>query len=483
MLSYNLKILIYGFPNRLNGREPVSILPYLRLIGGSNYSPDKIRRAEFLIYILICLVLYFLGAFIYRKRKIEGATQSIVFMKLKYVFKYGVAFCAMSLIGFYFQQTQKDIHWILTGYLLGSALGYFIAEMVIQKSFIVYKAFKGYLIYAGVIVILMLGLKVDILGFESNVPPVQNVKSVSFDMDNYNSYNYVNSVNYFTNKNNLKYINKLHKQILKDKSLYKYRNNNLDESIVLNYRLNNGDKIIREYFVPSKTYETYFEPIYGSKESKYMNSKVLTVDTKDIESITIKNTLGLNKQATLLDQSQISAAIKALRSDILKETYEEMYDNRKVPLAGIMIKIKTNALSKYFKQNNANHHYNETQIYENYESHYKAFDDWIIKNNLEKNSKVLPTDINYIIVKKINNKEEFRNIETNVTAYVEHNPGIIKITDKNLIKACLKNCEYTTWDSSPKYSVIFCLNDKTLVSQDYCFISEVPALLKNSVTK
>ena len=72
-------------------------------------------------------------------------------------------------------------------------LGYWGAAMLMRKSFRVLRAtWKGALAAAAVTAALCLCVRADILGVEDYIPPLEQVKSVTFDISGYGNYYYGN---------------------------------------------------------------------------------------------------------------------------------------------------------------------------------------------------------------------------------------------------------------------------------------------------
>ena len=66
---------------------------------------------------------------------------------------------------------------VFFGYIFCSLLGYFIAEMLLQKSYKVLNAYKGYLVYIVVVSVAFTGIQADVTGFVGRVPVNQKMLS------------------------------------------------------------------------------------------------------------------------------------------------------------------------------------------------------------------------------------------------------------------------------------------------------------------
>ena len=87
----------------------------------------------------LTIILYGVSLYLYKKRKTESASEAIAFSKLRTIFKYGVTFCTMLFGGVYFSAVQSNSFiWMIFGYIIGAIIGYYIAEMVLQKTWRVF---------------------------------------------------------------------------------------------------------------------------------------------------------------------------------------------------------------------------------------------------------------------------------------------------------------------------------------------------------
>ncbi len=139
-----------------------------------------------LIYALVGLVLAALALVVYRRRHMERSGDVVTVGWVRPVFQYGVAFCCALGFGTVFFEIFNGILletvWTLLVLMLFSgAVGYFLARMILEKSFRVFHCWKGCLPFLAVLVVLVCGMELDVTGFESRVPDRAQVESVSID--------------------------------------------------------------------------------------------------------------------------------------------------------------------------------------------------------------------------------------------------------------------------------------------------------------
>lgn len=141
-------------------------------------------------YALAGLVIALIALLLYRTRKSEMTGSTVAFPWATPIFKYGVAFCTAVALGqllyfFLFGQYRSSGSDSLPGTILCMAaaglVGYFAAEMLIKKSFRVFRAgAKGAAIVAGALVLLGVAMSFDLTGYEKRVPDESEIESVYY---------------------------------------------------------------------------------------------------------------------------------------------------------------------------------------------------------------------------------------------------------------------------------------------------------------
>lgn len=138
------------------------------------------------IYTLVGLVLAALALLLYRSRKSEATGSTVAITWLRPVFKYGVALCTAFSLGqllsyFVFELTESPYE---IGALVGTVacmifaglLGYFAAEMLLKKSFRVFKvSWKGALATTVVLLLIGISFPLDLTGYQTYVPAQEEI--------------------------------------------------------------------------------------------------------------------------------------------------------------------------------------------------------------------------------------------------------------------------------------------------------------------
>ncbi len=318
----NLSSLLYGFATYSNTGF-YRKLPMTMLFSNSiNLTPRMVVG-----YIVLTVLLMVGGLVAFKLRRPETAGDIITFMPIRPVFIYGVTVCATLVGGAYFLGiSRSSVPFAIFGYFLCALIGYVVVQMVTNKTFKVLNTYKGYLGYALVLIIMLLGVKFDIFGYVNKVPAADEVSNVYMG---YNLYWWENQDNekYLSPSNdnttiyketaNIKNITELHKMILENRSKE-------GSSTYIAYTLKNGKKIVRYYNLDTNLYASALGPIYESKEYKNGRFPVLHQEADDIKYIQVHDYSNNKQPVVISDKEKLKSFITEIRKDINGFNYEQL---------------------------------------------------------------------------------------------------------------------------------------------------------------
>ncbi|NMA65073.1 MAG: ABC transporter permease [Clostridiaceae bacterium] len=119
------------------------------------------------------------GFLLYKKRHMEVATDVISFKVVKPIFKYSATFCSSALLGGImvgiFNLEHNLLGYIIV-YLVGGFIGYFVCEMLLRKTFRVFNAYKGFLVYGLILTLLLCSVGFDFFGYGNYVPDASEIE-------------------------------------------------------------------------------------------------------------------------------------------------------------------------------------------------------------------------------------------------------------------------------------------------------------------
>ena len=137
-----------------------------------------------LVYAILGLILAGIALIVYRHRHMERAGDAVTVTWVRPVFQYGVAFCCALAFGVLFFEIFRGVlpetAWtLLVLMLISGTVGYFLARMILEKSFRVFGCWKGCLPFLAALVVLVCVMEFDVTGFERKVPAEKQVASVT----------------------------------------------------------------------------------------------------------------------------------------------------------------------------------------------------------------------------------------------------------------------------------------------------------------
>ena len=203
------------------------------------------------IYAIAALVLAVCAFLLYRRRRLESAGDVVAVSWMRPVFKYGVALCAGLALGL---GTMVILYGGEVGLMIAivvwGIIGYFAAEMLLQKSFKVFKKWKGAVAVTAVFIALFCVVGFDLTGYETRIPDPDSVESVTvsgLDVQYLNDYGdrwYNLEV---TDPEAIRMITLIHKAAVEQKDMDEIDGPGISTSLYVTYRLKNGGALTREY--------------------------------------------------------------------------------------------------------------------------------------------------------------------------------------------------------------------------------------------
>lgn len=152
---------------------------------GSSDVPRFESPGTIAAYALVGVALAFAALYVYRRRHAETAGDVVAIPLVRPLFKYGVSFCAGLCFGMF---TTAFFGWntmnvLIPCVLFWAVVGYFVAEMLLSKSFRVFRRWKGAVTMPLVLLALCLTCSLDLFGVETRVPSVDQVERMGVEID------------------------------------------------------------------------------------------------------------------------------------------------------------------------------------------------------------------------------------------------------------------------------------------------------------
>lgn len=206
------------------------------------FDGDFVRLLCF--YALTALVLSALALLLYRRRATESAGDVIAVPPLRPAAKYLFAFACSLTLGWVFLQVLfprlPTAPTLFMSVVLGGAVGYLMAAMLLKKSFRVFslRQLLGFVPLALVLGCWVLSIHLDLLGVERRVPAPEEISGVTI----YSEYSLT-----CTEPDDLALIRTLHQASLTPEEAAAGEN---QLHFRLEYALQSGEELNRSYLIP-----------------------------------------------------------------------------------------------------------------------------------------------------------------------------------------------------------------------------------------
>lgn len=241
-----------------------------------------------LIYLAVAIVLTAAALLLFRKHKMESAGDVVSVPWMRPVFKYGLTVCAALCGGmllfaiFYYESYQRSAPLAVIIMILcmavGALVGYFGSEMLLKKSFHVFKGgWKGYIITALVCAVFVVGCSFDVLGIGKTVPNPDKVESINVLGEDY-------SVDISDPDLVSKFVG-IHRNIVNDRDKYTgFNENNCSEDVLFRYSMKDGSYLERRYYIADdQNFKDYKSIIYSPEFQLQLFTPSIPVDIQHCE--------------------------------------------------------------------------------------------------------------------------------------------------------------------------------------------------------
>ena len=197
------------------------------------------------VYCIAGLVLAALAVLIYRRRQMESCGDVVAIKILKPIFRYCMCFgvstmfalCVYSLLFDSYMTGRAEAACYLGLLLFGAFVGYFVAEMLMQKTLRVFRGkWKGFIISCLAFCAFVAVCEFDLTGYEKRLPDAEAVESVKLD--------YHEGCD-FSQPENIRAMIDFHRSIIEEKDINE--NANFRNIIRIEYKLKDGSSLKREY--------------------------------------------------------------------------------------------------------------------------------------------------------------------------------------------------------------------------------------------
>lgn len=309
IIRFFVSIFIWGMPDTVNYMTLLFLSPALYLSSfnfllfksevsavdvlgiGNNIENVSVTFQSWpilLIFLAVGIVITIVAALLFRRHKMESAGDVISVPWMRPVFKYGVTICAALCGGLLLFMLLVYSYGLLNTVLaavimilcmaLSALIGYFGSEMLLKKSFHVFKGgWRGYLITAAVCAVFVVCCSVDVLGIGRVVPDADDVASITVNREEYNCD--------IDDPDMVAQLIDVHKNIIDDRAKYTGRMKaNCSKWIDFHYTMKDGSTLRREYYIPNdQNYKAYEDIMFSPEFQLQLFTPSIPVDIQHCE--------------------------------------------------------------------------------------------------------------------------------------------------------------------------------------------------------
>lgn len=274
-------------------------------------------------YIIAAVVFSVTALLLYRKRRMESAGDVIAVNSLRPVFKFCVTACAALCFGLLFFVIISTLFTSLSmsmlvlsaGLIIGAFIGYFASEMLLKKSFHVFKgSWKGFVITAVLCIVFAFVCVTDLFDLSSQLPDADDIEAISCSSEG-------RGVD-IKNRSDIEALLKVNKAIIADRDKYE----GLDDTdlentgyVSIRYKLKDGRVICRGYtLLIDDNYKAYYEVLSSENIVKDIFTPEVPVTVQNVydASFEYPSSTGEMNTISLTPEQAVDFYDNALMKDI-----------------------------------------------------------------------------------------------------------------------------------------------------------------------
>ncbi len=317
-------------------------------------------------YLAGSLIVYGISYFVYSKRKVETCGDVAGFKSLKPILKYGITLVSavLSFALFYYWDLVPVLLFFIVALI--TAVVYFAAEMLLNKTFKVFGKYKGLVgFYSCLCAVILFFAYTNVFGYETRIPEAKNVKAASV------FGGYGNLQKLIENEALISDVISIHKDLTKnitvvDDANYQFGKN---QRIRISYELENGKKLDRLYYVTDNEKTEILKNMYEYTDYKHIITDLYRINPENVDSLLLSTAFGSKSYEMQLGNDS-KDFMAALVKDIDTLGFEDLNSASPVYF-GVTVNCTTeeNVSKKYFKNldENKTYYYGEQVLHFYYE--------------------------------------------------------------------------------------------------------------------
>ena len=322
---------------------------YFPILGAPN-------AAAVIAYIVAVIALWAFAQFLYAKRPLEKAGDSVVFAFMECIFCFFAAFAGMTALAYYFEILyQESVSnsaktaggadlYFCAGMVVGAIVFFALARIIVKKSPRIWNRETGlqFGAFARITLILFAGLRFDLFGYERRVPAAASEIAMSVPSVSYNAIvrlNYDNAY-IFRDAVSIEAVMAFHKRVAESRNALRGNTLNtreLNRNVNLRYTLPRGGVMSRSWALPADflAEDASLRALVESEEFRAQNS-LSNPAIGRITGILLEDAMG-NYESITLSSAEFDGFVAAVNADLRRFDASRLFDTA-LPLARLSMR-------------------------------------------------------------------------------------------------------------------------------------------------
>lgn len=291
------------------------------------YEAKPFTGTEWLVYIALAAAAVAISYYVYKVRPAEAVDETIVFPFFRWAFIFVLTFGAMMIGGLYFAELLGGTSaWMITGYVIGALAGYTLLQMIVQKSLRLIWPWKGFALFAALMVVLLIPGMLFAKSYENAVPDSTDITKVYVGESNepFENEFYMEEqkallqpdAGFMTGADSIKQVRSMHSRLIgMDNGL------GLMEAypVTIIYELSDGSVLRRQYNVDMDSVADAAGELRSNPEFIKASSSLFALKSWDaFKYLTVQNeAFGSSPVANVADEKTALRLINAMKQDVL----------------------------------------------------------------------------------------------------------------------------------------------------------------------
>lgn len=293
---------------------------------------EPLSWIEYLAHAGVALLLVGASFVLYKRRQSEATEETLVFKGVRHVFLYGLTFFFMLLAGVYFTEVLRGgMFWTYIGYAIGAVISYTFLQMIIQKALRLKWPWKDFAIFAAAVVILIVPVQFGSSYYEQHIPLAEDVSYAKIYTP-HNELSHLQEDRQVTDQETIEAITGLHEEMID------HARGNPDswQRIVLEYRLENGNTMQREYTITDRFLDEKTLPLREMDAFKLAYDPAYLIEDQDITYATVFGELVRSpEQDRIADTDDLNTLMEAMRADVENRPAQALVPNMRNQVGSI----------------------------------------------------------------------------------------------------------------------------------------------------